>query len=433
MKAEIRKFQEFEAYEEVDDEGQSSIPIRWVVTKNPDSGKNQPIKARLCIRGDLEKNKAEVRSDSPTIAKETLKMAIFVAANEGFDVKSVDIKSAYLQGNELERKIFVKPPSEAETEKLWLLKKAAYGILDGGRLFYLRLEERLKELGMHKVNTEGALFTYVKNGKLHGIVVSHVDDLLLAGDEEFKMDIESKLKIYFKLSKIETGSFNYCGCRIIMLKNGDIQLDQNEYADKIKMIEFDEDDDKRELRPEEQKILRGKIGEILWISLMTRPDLSFEVNRMATEVPKATVKNFKEMNQLIKRVQSRRKVLNFSKLGSLEELRVKLYTDASYNNLNDKIHSTEGRVLMVENKNTEKLCVISWKTKKIPRICRSVKSAETRTLDDDGIDDAVHTAVDDLVTLEDFNFNAYKACLPPLSVGMLRYALNPCLMLGFYV
>ena len=72
-----------------------------------------------------------------------------------------------------------------------------------------------------------------------------------------------------------------------------IQLDQNEYADKIKMIEFDEDDDKRELRPEEQKILRGKIGEILWISLMTRPDLSFEVNRMATEVPKATVQNFK--------------------------------------------------------------------------------------------------------------------------------------------
>ena len=80
--------------------------------------------------------------------------------------------------------------------------------------------------GMHKVNTEGALFTYVKNGKLHGIVVSHVDDLLLAGDEEFKMDIESKLKVHFKLSKIETGSFNYCGCRIIMLENGDIQLDQ---------------------------------------------------------------------------------------------------------------------------------------------------------------------------------------------------------------
>ena len=35
--------------------------------------------------------------------------------------------------------------------------------------------------------------------------------------------------------------------------------------------------------------------------------------------------------------------------------------------------------------------VISWKVKKISRVCRSVKSAETRALED-GLDDAVHTA-----------------------------------------
>ena len=37
------------------------------------------------------------------------------------------------------------------------------------------------------------------------------------------------------------------------------------------------------------------------------------------------------------------------------------------------------------------MCVISWKTKKIPRVCRSVKTAETRSLDD-GLDEAIHTA-----------------------------------------
>ena len=40
---------------------------------------------------------------------------------------------------------------------------------------------------------------------------------------------------------------------------------------------------------------------------------------------------------------------------------------------------------------TKKLSVVSWKTKRIPRVCRSVKSAETRSLDD-GLDDTIHIA-----------------------------------------
>ena len=109
MKSEIDKYKAFGAYEEVDDYGQHRIPIRWVITRNTGDGKNQPIKARLCIRGDLERNKASIRSDSPTAAKETLKIALMIAANEGFGIKSIDIKSAYLQGNDLNRDIYVQP------------------------------------------------------------------------------------------------------------------------------------------------------------------------------------------------------------------------------------------------------------------------------------------------------------------------------------
>ena len=56
MKAEIIKFKNFKAFEEVIDEGQKGIPIRWVVTEQKHDGKDQPIKARLCMRGDLEKD-----------------------------------------------------------------------------------------------------------------------------------------------------------------------------------------------------------------------------------------------------------------------------------------------------------------------------------------------------------------------------------------
>ena len=66
MKAEISKYISFNAFEEVEDSGQTSIPVLWVVTKQAADGKNQPLKARLCIRGDLEYGKELLRSDSPT-------------------------------------------------------------------------------------------------------------------------------------------------------------------------------------------------------------------------------------------------------------------------------------------------------------------------------------------------------------------------------
>jgi hypothetical protein len=52
--------------------------------------------------------------------------------------------------------------------------RGAYGILDGGRLFYLKLVEKLNKMGLHKVHSDGAVFTYVKEGKLHGMVITNV-------------------------------------------------------------------------------------------------------------------------------------------------------------------------------------------------------------------------------------------------------------------
>ena len=87
---------------------------------------------------------------------------------------------------------------EANAErKLWLLVKGAYGVIDGGRLFYLRFSEELQKLGMHKIHSDGALFTYVKEGKLHGLIASHVDDWLVIGDDVFEEEIASKLKDTF--------------------------------------------------------------------------------------------------------------------------------------------------------------------------------------------------------------------------------------------
>ena len=57
MLKEIEKYTSFEVFEEVTDVGQERLPVKWVVSRHEMDGKNQPQKARLCIRGDLEREK----------------------------------------------------------------------------------------------------------------------------------------------------------------------------------------------------------------------------------------------------------------------------------------------------------------------------------------------------------------------------------------
>ena len=137
---EIQKFKNFDAFEEVNDEGQFVIKTRWVFSEQDDDSKGYNLKARLCMRGDKEKNIENIRADSPTACKDSLKLVLAIAANENFDIFSGDEKSAFLQGKSLDREVFVLPPAEANLKgKLWKLKKAAYGLIDGARLFYLEL------------------------------------------------------------------------------------------------------------------------------------------------------------------------------------------------------------------------------------------------------------------------------------------------------
>jgi hypothetical protein len=344
------------------------------------------------MRGDREHDKGNIRADSPTAHKDSLKLALAIAANENFDVISADIKSAFLQGKSLDRKVYVVPPPEAnEDGKLWLLEKAAYGLVDGSRLFYLELKSKLEKLGLKEVSGDPGLFTMHQGGKLVGIVCIHVDDLFIAGNKGFNSSVVEKLSKIFKFSKVERKKFKYLGCEIEKLDNGDITLNQNEYIQNIEEVECPPRRNSCKVNETERKIIRRVVGELLWVSLMTRPDLSFDVNDLSSNIVNATIKELKDAKRLVEKAKLEPVTLNFTKLGSKNDLRIKLYTDASFNNQSGKLKSTEGRVLVLENAKSSKCNVFSWKTKKISRICRSVKGAETRALEN-GLDEAVHFA-----------------------------------------
>jgi hypothetical protein len=139
----LNNWDEFGVYQEVKDLGQRLINTNWVLVR-----KDAGIKARLCIRGDQEPDKENIRTDSPTINKANIKLFYVLAIYFGWHVKTADFKAAFLQGADLDRDVFVRPPKERRVHSVvWKMIKRAYGLLDASCGFYLRLKKVLEELG----------------------------------------------------------------------------------------------------------------------------------------------------------------------------------------------------------------------------------------------------------------------------------------------
>ena len=54
--------------------------------------------------------------DSLTMLRESLKMYFAVAANEGFKIRSVDIRAKFLQVKGLDREVYMESPSDIKKE-----------------------------------------------------------------------------------------------------------------------------------------------------------------------------------------------------------------------------------------------------------------------------------------------------------------------------
>ena len=200
-------------YEETEDQGQSVISVRWVITPKLVDG-SWIVKARLVARG-FEEDSTQFRTDSPTCMRESLRLTLCLAASKGWTINSIDYKVAFLQGKAIEREVFLHPPKEAKIDgKLWRLKKVVYGLSDASRVWYLRVVEELRRLGAVVSKLDKSLFTWKLNGDIHGLIIIHVNDFLRTGSSSFDSKVIQPLKTVFKISKECNSSFKYASINI---------------------------------------------------------------------------------------------------------------------------------------------------------------------------------------------------------------------------
>ena len=122
-------------------------------------------------------------------------------------IKSLDIKSAFLQGQPVDGEIVLKPPKEAGIDKLWKLLIRVYGLCDATRAWHLRIKEVLEQSGMLKSKFGDSMFYWLSNGKLEELLCCHVDEFAWRGPINFEKQITNLLKEAFSVSPQEPGTY----------------------------------------------------------------------------------------------------------------------------------------------------------------------------------------------------------------------------------
>ena len=379
--AEIKNLMDNDVFDEVEYEGQFLISCRWIVTEKIKDGITK-TKARLVARG-FEERKTESRTDSPTCSRQSLRMAFVTAATMNWEIESLDVSSAFLQGNAIKRDVYIKPPKEFENErKVWKLKRCLYGLNDAPRAWYDRVKEELCLLGGKTSKFDDAMFLWHDtDSSLQGIIVTHVDDFIYGGTKEWHSMVINKLVQKFKISSQEQGTFKYVGLRVTQIDNA-VLLEQNAYIESLKPIELAAEerlDKERTLSDKEKSMLRSLSGQLLWATTQTRPDAAFNTCIVSNYGKSPTVQNILVANKALKKMKANTVCLKFPALGCKNKLEIVAYSDASHANLPSG--ASQGAIIVFLAGNNS-VAPIMWQSKKQSRVTKSPLASETLALAD---------------------------------------------------
>ena len=361
-------------YEEVLDEGQEAVSVRWVVTPKLIDGK-MSTKARLVARG-FEEDTSVLRTDSPTCMKDSLRLLFALSVSKNWSLNSIDIKAAFLQGNPIERKLYLRPPKEAnQPDKLWLLRKVVYGLSDASRVWYLRVVGELKKLGAVTSKYDKAVFIWRQQGEIEGILAAHVDDFLWLGTRRFLEKVINPLRDTFKISTESKDCFKYVGIHVSKSDDG-VQISQKQYIDSLTTVELNDSSTQNKEAALDKvgvRAFRGIVGQLNWAANVSRPDMCFSSCELSTLQSNPTVADLAKANKALKEIKGEHVSIEFRPL-KLEKLKLVVFCDASYGNLRDGGSQAGSLIFLFDG---ETAVPVSWSSHRLKRVARSTLCAET--------------------------------------------------------
>ena len=381
---ELNNFDSFDVYEEVERPKEGNvIATQWVIVDKEKEDGSIVRKARLCMRGDKEKNKHLIPTDSPTVNKIVLKLMLTLAVTNGWEIKCSDISRAFLQTDDIKRDVFVIPPKEARVGrgKVWKLKRAAYGLLDASRGFFLNHSSKLQQQGFEALKMDPATFILKEDDELIAMNAAHVDDTITIAEKEKGEEIAEFMSKHFKYGESKNPPCRYLGMNVSE-EADEILIDQNHYVANLQTPDISPISHlKRDevLNDKFQSVFRSLASKLNMLAMSSRPDLMFDAKVLTTKYGSATKRDLFKAIKMAKRVKEEETIMTLPNIGKIEDWILVGVTDASNKSVNH-VFAVGGYVIMLVNKETSRAAVLTWSSKKIDRVCSSSLAAETLSL-----------------------------------------------------
>ena len=304
-------------------------------------------------------------------------MVFAIIATQKWQCNCMDIKTAFLQGRNFNRLVYLTPPSEAKTDKnlVWKLNKCVYGLNDASRVWYLTVRDQLLNSGARVSKYDEAIFTWYFDGQLQGIMCTHVDDFLWAGTSLFELRVIDKIRKDFIVKSEESRVFKYLGLDIIQNHSG-ISIKQDDFVKTLSLLDsgtaYDIESQMSEMQTTQ---CRSLIGKINWLATQTRPDLSYEVSDLSSQLKSGKVEVIKSINKVIRKAKKEASIINIPSLADATKISLVGYSDASFANLSDG-GSQGGYIIFAIGSNGMHV-PIAWQSRRVRRLVKSTQAAET--------------------------------------------------------
>jgi len=389
--------------------GKNVLKSRWVYTvKMNKHGEIERYKGRFVACGYSQEAGVDFdETFAPVGRYKTLRIALCLVAEMDYELKQMDVVSAFLNAK-LKEELFIEQPdgyADAKDDKVWKLKKAIYGIKQAPYEWNKEINSLLTTIGFKRLKTDPCLYTKIsKSGKVIVLFI-FVDDIVIAYhriDKQEWMNYHAIITSRYKIKDLGDAQW-VLGMNITRDRiKRTITIDQRRYIKKkleqfkltnvnpsripgdknLRMVQ-----EAKEAVPEEDRnpSYREIVGSVLYASIGTRPDIAHAVHEVSKFNNNPSSLHYKAATRILKYLSGTvdTHILTYKASGhTLSKfvvdgqvifapvLHVSVFCDADWAGDHTDRKSTSGYLVRINN-NT-----VSWSAKKQNTISLSSAEAE---------------------------------------------------------
>jgi hypothetical protein len=364
------------------------LPLKWVFDYKYDSdGYLLKYKARICVRGDLQRMTTDEKRAATLAARLARAVFGFVAAF-GWNMRHVDAMNAFLNSLMDEEVYTQMPEGFRKTGRCWRLLRALYGLRRSPRLWHIEETRVLTKIGLKQVPDEPCLFIG------EGIIVFfYVDDIIIASapnKQKEADDLFRALEKEWPLRDLGDAQW-FLGIRILRdRQQGKLWLCQDSYINSM-AHRYHLDDSRRfetpmsvdDLHPYDGQAslsqiheYQQKVGSALYATVISRPDAARATAKLAEFLTNPGPRHLDAIDRVIGYLyRTRYYALTYQARDHQQAFSIA--SDASFGDNSDR-KSTEGFLAQLFGG------PIDWKASKQRTVTTSTTEAELLALSEAG-------------------------------------------------